>query len=90
MLKTGVHICNEYSQNLLDSAKKSTANAIKTASKRAIQKTAEATGDLIGKNTADKITSVSIESSKEFHSQNENELEIQKEIYISRKKATNY
>ena len=86
----GTHISNEYSQNLLDSAKKSTANAIKTASKRAVQKTAEATGDLIGKNTADKITSVSIESSKEFHSQNENELEIQKEIYISRKKATNY
>ena len=42
-----------------DSAKKSTTDAIKTASKRAIQKTAEATGDLIGNKIADKITSVS-------------------------------
>ena len=34
-------------------------DAIKTTSKRAIQKTAEATGDLIGNKIADKITSVS-------------------------------
>ena len=34
-------------------------DAIKTASKRAIQKKAEATGDLIGNKTADKIASVS-------------------------------
>ena len=32
---------------------------MKTASERAIQKTAEATGDLIGNKIADKITSVS-------------------------------
>ena len=32
---------------------------MKTASKRAIQKTTEATGDLIGNKIADKITSVS-------------------------------
>ena len=37
------------------SAKKSTTDPIKTASKRAIQKTAGATGDLIGNNIADKI-----------------------------------
>ena len=96
---------NKYSQKLLDSAKKSTTDAIKTASKKAIQKIAEATGDLIGNKIADKITSIS-ESlkelhSKEFHSQNaskelysktdENEIEIPKEeIYISRKKRTNY
>ena len=42
----------------LDSAKKSTTDAIKTASKRAFQKTAEATGDLIGKKIVDKITSL--------------------------------
>ena len=41
-------LSNKYSQKLLDSAKKYTADAIKTASKRAIQKIAEATGDLIG------------------------------------------
>ena len=38
---------------------KSTTDVIKTASKRAIQKTAEATGDLIGNKTADKIKRVS-------------------------------
>ena len=40
----GTHVSNKYGQKLLDTAKKSTTNAIKTASKRAIQKTAEATG----------------------------------------------
>ena len=44
----GKILSNKYSQKLLDTAKKSTTNAIKTASKRAIQKTAKATGDLIG------------------------------------------
>ena len=55
----GKSLSNKYSQELLDSAKKSTIDAIKTTSKRAIQKTAEATGDLIGNKIADKITSVS-------------------------------
>ena len=48
-----------YGQKLLDSAKKSTADAIKTASKRAIQKRAEATDDLIGNKIADKTTNAS-------------------------------
>ena len=48
---------NKYSQKLLDSAKKSATDAIKTTSKRAIQKTAEATGELIYNKIADKITS---------------------------------
>ena len=52
-------LSGKYSQKLLDSAKKSGTDALKTASKRAIQKTAEATGNLIGNKTADKITSVS-------------------------------
>ena len=47
--------------------KKSTTDAIKTASKRAIQNTAKATGDLIGNAIADKVTSVSKKSSKELH-----------------------
>ena len=53
----GTHLSNKYGQKILDSFKKSTTDAIKTASKRAIQKTAEVTGDLIGNNIADKITS---------------------------------
>ena len=55
----GKSLSNKYGQNFLDSAKKSTTNAIKTASKRAIQKIAEATSDIIGNKTADEITSVS-------------------------------
>ena len=55
----GKRLSNKDGQKLIDSAKKSTTDAIKTASKRAIQKTAEATGDLIGNKTADKITSFS-------------------------------
>ena len=46
-------------KKVLVSAKKPTTDAIKTASKRAIQKTAGATGDLTGNKIADKITSVS-------------------------------
>ena len=53
------NLSNKYGQKLLDSAKKSTTDAIKTASKRAIQKTAEATGDFICNKIADKITNVS-------------------------------
>ena len=55
----GKSLSNKYGQKLLDSAKKSTTDTIKTASKRAIQKIAEATSDLIGNKIADKITSVS-------------------------------
>ena len=55
----GKNLSNKYGQKLLDSAKKSTADAIKISSKRKIQKTAEATRDLIGNKTADKITSFS-------------------------------
>ena len=43
----GKNLSNKYSQKRLDSAKQSTADAIKSVSKRAIKKTAEATGDLI-------------------------------------------
>ena len=64
----GKRLSNRYGQKLLDSAKKSTADAIKKASKRAIQKTAEATGDLIGNKIADKIISVSKKPAMELHS----------------------
>ena len=55
----GKNLSNKYGQKFLDSAKKSTTDVIKTVSKRSIQKTAQATGDLIGNEIADKITSVS-------------------------------
>ena len=49
----------KHSQKLLDHVKKSATDGIETASIKAIQKTAEAMGDLIGNKTADKITKVS-------------------------------
>ena len=67
--KVAKNMSNKYSQKLLDSAKKSTTDAIKTALKGAIQTTAQATGDLIGNKIADKIISIS-KSPKEFHSRN--------------------
>ena len=73
-------------KNFLIVLKKSTTDAIKTASKRAIQKTAEATGDLIGNKMADKIKNVSKKSPKELHSQNEDELGKPKKSYVSREK----
>ena len=48
-----ISLSNKYGQRLLDSAKKSTRDVIKTALKRAVQKTAEATGDLIGSKISD-------------------------------------
>ena len=81
-------LSNKYGQKLLDSAKKSTADAIKTASKRAIQKTAEATGDLIGNKITDKITSISKKPSNNNNDKNNDdddgvELTTHKKIYKS-------
>ena len=84
----GKSLSNKYGQKLLDSAKKSTTDAIKTASKRAIQKTAEATGDLIGTNIADKITSVSKKPAMELHSKelpnNNNEVDVEITTHMRR------
>ena len=55
---------NKYGKKLVDTAQKSATDAIKTASKRAIQKTAVATGDLAGNKIADKIISASKKSTK--------------------------
>ena len=58
------NLSSKHSQKLLDHAKKSATDALKTSSKRALQTTAEATGDLIGNKIADKITKVSRTSSQ--------------------------
>ena len=50
--------------------KKTTTDAIKTVSRREIQKTAEATGDLIGNKIVDEITSDSKKSSEELQIKN--------------------
>ena len=55
----GKNLSSKYSQEILDHAKQSATDAFKTASKREIQKTAEATGDLIRNKIANKGTNVS-------------------------------
>ena len=50
------NLSGKYSQKPIDHAKQSTTDAFKTALKREIQKTAEATDDLTGKTIAGKIT----------------------------------
>ena len=88
----GKNVSNKYSQTIIDTAKKSTTDAIKTASKRAIQKTAEANGDSIDNKIADKITSISKKPVKELPI-NDEDAEIttrKKKIYMTRRKTTNY
>ena len=52
-IKMSKNLSCKYSKKLLDSAKNSATDTIKTTSKRVIQKTAEATGDLISNKMAD-------------------------------------
>ena len=79
---------NKYSKKLLDTAKKSTTDAIKTTSKRAIQKAAEATGDLIGNKITDQVVSASKKSNNELPKKEEDvELTTHKKRYISRRKT---
>ena len=73
---------NKYGKKLVDTAKKSATDAIKTTSKRAMQKTAEATGDLIG----NKIISVSKKKSNNNNNNNDDDdvkLATHKKRYIS-------
>ena len=67
----------------MDAATKTGLYTAKTTSKRAVQKTKEPTGDLIGNKIDDKITSVGKTKTKE------KEIE-RKEIYISPEKRANY
>ena len=81
----GKCLSNKYGQKLFDSAKKS--DAIKTASKRAIQQTAAATAYLIGNKIADKITSVSKKKSTKAlpngETEEDTEITTHKKRYIS-------
>ena len=49
------NLCGKYSQKSLDCTKESATDTFKTSSKRVLQKTAEATGDLIGNKIANRI-----------------------------------
>ena len=56
---------DKYGKKLMDTATKTGIDAAKTASKRVVQKTAEATEDLIGNKVAGKITSIGKPKEKE-------------------------
>ena len=83
--KAAKNMSNKYSQKLVNTTKKSATDAIKTASKRAIQKTPETTGDLIGNKITDAITNASKISHNEEIQSNEVNNEIPNERYISPK-----
>ena len=75
----------KYGQKLLDHAKQSATDALKSSSKKVIQKIAEATGDLIGNKIANRIRKVS-KNSQQNNSDtvtNEHDKEIPKEKYVS-------
>ena len=66
---------DKYGKKLMDTPTKTVIDTAKTASKRVVQKTAEATCDLIGNKIPDKITSLGKTKSKEKEDE-------RKEIYI--------
>ena len=80
----GKSLSNRYGQKTLDSAKISTTDVIKTASKRENKKTAEATGDLIGNKIADKIISVSKNSNNNNNNNNNNNEDVKLATYKKR------
>ena len=72
----GKNVSNKCGKKRFDSAKKSTTETIKTASKRAIQKTTETTSALIGNKIADKVTIISKKSSKDFQNNETEEKDV--------------
>ena len=75
---------SKYKKKLVDTAEKSAADAIKTASKIAIQKTAEGTGGFISNNVADKITSVS--QKKSYNNDNDDDDDDDVELFTHAKR----
>ena len=85
------NLSSKNSQKLLDHAKQSATDALKTTSKRAIQKTEETTGDFICGKIANKLTKVSKTSLR--NNSVTTEEEILTERYVSpaeRQKTRNY
>ena len=80
------NLSDQWRQKLFDHAKKPDTNALKTNSKRAIQKTTERTRDLAKDKTGDEITQTapSIEKDVEFYAKRS--IETPKKIHMSSKK----
>ena len=75
------NLSDKYSQKVIDHVKKSSTDALKTASKRVIKKTEEPSGGLIGKKIADKITRVS-KTSPQNNSETYNEIFMERYISV--------
>ena len=75
---------NKYGKKLMDTATKTGIDPAKTASKRVVQKTAVATGCLIGNKIVDKITSIGKPKEKGKNKKSRRNLQ------STRKKTTNY
>ena len=76
-------IGNKYGKKLMDNATKTGIDIAKAASKKVVQKTTEATGDLIGNKIAGKITSIANQKKRKkqtnqkkftFHQKKDNKL----------------
>ena len=84
-------LSSKYGQKLLDSTRKVATDALRTASKRAIQKTVETTGDLVANKIPDEIRQFASKSTSEDTSKlleqtdktSVQPIEIAKENYIS-------
>ena len=82
------NLIGKYNQNLLDYAKQSATDALKTSSKRVIQKAEEATGDLIGNKIANKITKASrssLQNNSETIANEHDKKYLKKDIYLQKK-----
>ena len=77
---------NKYGKKLMDTATKTGIDAAKTTSKRIVQKTAEATGDLIENKIADKITSIGKANKKRRRKNKRN----RRNLHSTRKKTADY
>ena len=76
---------DKYGKKIIDSATKTSKGFAKTASKKVLQKTSEATGGLIGNKIADKTTSIGKPRNKKEKDEI-NEMEETQEIYISQER----
>ena len=83
------NLSSKYSQKPLDHAKQFATDALKTASKRLIQKRAKAAGDLIGNKIADRITEV-WKTSPQNNSETNEEILRERYIYPGQRQKITY
>ena len=76
----GKNLSGKYSQKLVDNIEKYAADSLETISKMAIQKTAEAAGDLIGNKISDNISSTSSQDASKTNTTPQTEDVIPREV----------